>query len=158
MHAAKGSASGTYRHGGRSKYVGHLFGEMATAYTRAVSDPELLNLGAELALTEARIVDALEQRRLAQPAKASKASKRATAAIDLALTDQLDLKRRLATSQARILRDTHQMLTQGQVLEVIAQLVEIVRRHVQNPSEVTAVVVALSGLLDSGARAPTDAA
>jgi hypothetical protein len=189
MFAQKGLEASNFKHGGRSKYVGHLFGEMATAYNRAVTDPELLSLAAELALTEARIVDTLEQRRLGasgdryraigtalealetagraqdgvaaadalRTLKTLVAAGNRDAALELELTAQLDLKRRLASTQARILRDTHQMLTQGQVLEVIAQLVDVVRRNVTNPSEITAVVVALSGLLDTGDRAPPDA-
>lgn len=177
-----GAAHPNFRHGGRSKYLQYMHGKLAEKYQAATTDPDLISLSAELALTEARIADVLEQMDFtasrarwsaaAQALEQLQAAAKAGRAVDVAaasdrlqqvlragaadsdagaqLSDLTDLKRRLAEGQARIVRDTHQMLSMNQLLTIISQVVDVVSRNVKDPREVSAVVTDLKGLVGEG--------
>jgi len=74
------------------------------------------------------------------------------------LSDLIDLKRRLAEAQARILRDTHRMIPIDRMVELVAQVADIVQRNVADKHAVGAVVTDLARLLGPGAHPAPDPA
>lgn len=75
------------------------------------------------------------------------------AGLSTELAGQIELKRRLAEGQARILRDTYRMVSFDQVVQIFAQVVDMVKRNVKDPREVSAVVADLSRLIGPGVSA-----
>lgn len=134
-------------HGRRSQYGLVIAGSpLHQFYEAAQSDPNLVTLRNEIALTEARIAAQLEAL-VHQTRPKAEAGER--------LSNLVDLKRRLVEGQARVARDTFQTVALAHVVTFIAQVADLIRRYVSNPEEVAAVVRGLTDLL--GPRTDTPA-
>jgi hypothetical protein len=142
LHGGKslvGPAAPGFVHGRRSQYGLVLVGsKLSQFYEAAQSDPNLVTLRNEIALAEARIVALLD---------ALQSGRRRPRGFDAQLTELLHLKRKLVEGQARVARDTFQMVTQAQIQTFLAQVSDLITRYVTNVDEVAAVVGGLTRLL-----------
>lgn len=160
-----GIASPAYRHG---RYASSLPTGILDRYKEAASDPDLLDLGAEIALIGARIGDVLAGLDDQAPratwellAKAWKKYRTApdgvTSAQALAQVEQLisdgldqaqawqeivdlvDARRRLVESDRRRLVELQQHMTYEQAMTLVAFLSDSIKRHVTDPQQLAAI-------------------
>lgn len=124
-----GPASVHFKHGRHSKLLKDIKG-LNAHYERALADPDLLNLDAEIALIDARIGQLLEK------VKAPNAS------VD-GIWPQLDAlienRRKLVDTESKRLKDLHAMVSADRVMALVAYVSDAVKRHVKDPVALTAI-------------------
>jgi hypothetical protein len=177
-----------YHHGGKTpvglaapnyqtgRYSRYLPARLLERYHEAASDPQLLELQAEIALIDARLgellgrVDTGESGRRWRRAQAAAADYRAAlkrgedvdaardalfAAILAGVQDEaawadihatIEQRRKLAESERKRLVETNQTITVERAMLIIAGLTDIIRRHVPDPQQRAAIAADLSQL------------
>lgn len=176
MHGGKslaGIASPTLTTGRYSKY---LPTRLLERYETAQNDRELLAMGQEIALIDARLSDVLTRVDHGDSAElwndlheAVKAA-RLTGELDDVerlvargiedwtawgeIGKLIDRRRALVESERKRLVDLQQMLTTNEAVLLITRVIDIVRRHVTDRAALSAIGVELAGLVnaDGGRR------
>lgn len=132
-----GPANANFIHGRHSKMLKDVKG-LGAHYDRALEDPDLLRLDAEIALIDARLLSLLEK------------VKGPNASID-GIWPQIDAliesRRKVVDTESKRLKDLHAMLSVDRVLLIIRYLQDAVRKHVKDPAEQTAVFEEIRRLL-----------
>lgn len=176
MHGGKspvGIAHPSTRHG---RYSRDLPTRLVGKYEAAISDSELISVREEVGLVDARVSELLgrldskesashwlQLKGLVERFRSGDPSKRQQAAEDLsdwsteALTDYavwgevLDLverRRKLADTESKRLAATGQMMAAERVMLLVGALVDIVRRHVSDRDQLTAISREVGQLVD----------
>jgi hypothetical protein len=135
--AVSGPAHPNFKHGRHSILLKSI-PALGEHYERALSDPDLLSLTDEIAMTDARIGQLLEK------VKGPKAS------VD-GVWPQLELlmenRRKLVDTESKRMKDLHAMVSVDRVLLIIRYLQDAVRKHVKDPQEQTAIFTEMRRLL-----------
>ena len=117
---------------------------LVEAYRRSQDDPARLELGAEIALVDARIGELL--RGIDQGTEEDDATWRVIAEL-------IDRRRKLVESERRRLVQAEQMISAEQALALLALLVEAVHEHVHDRHALRAIVDEYTRL--TGTATPT---
>jgi len=183
LHGGKtpvGSANPSFKHGRYSKY---LPTRLLERYHESQSDPELLNLSAEISLVDARLAELLKRVDTGEAkdhwTQASKLIKDVRAAgSDRVLVQQLigelgetikeaqqdysvwdeinrqmDQRRRLVESERKRLVEMQQFISQEKAIVLVTALLDAIKRHVTDRKALTAVSNELVRILGSPSSA-----
>lgn len=141
-----GPASPSFKHGRYSVLLKDIKG-IGEHYTRALADPDLLNLADNIALVDARLTQLLEQ--VARGGRGHSIDR-----LWPQIEELIENRRKLVDTEAKRLKDLHAMLSVDRVLLIIRYLQDVVRQCVKDPHEQSAVFVELRKLMKPDAALP----
>jgi hypothetical protein len=133
-NSLSGPASATWKHG---RYSNLRPTKLRETYERQRTDPDLISLREEIALTDARIALVLDQ--------INDEDGRPSLWRELRRT--IDQGRRLAETERKLLVSVHQSLTADQVIALVTQLVDVVARRVRDREVLAAVLADVERLI-----------
>lgn len=136
-----GPASPHFKHGRHSVLLKDIKG-LGQHYERALADPDLLRLDAEIALTDARIGDLLE--------RVSGSKRQAGVTIDglwPQLENLIENRRKLVDTESKRMKDLHAMVSVDRVMLIVSYLADSVKKHVRDRDVQTAILNDLRRLL-----------
>lgn len=142
--AAIGPAASNFKHGRHSVLLKDIKG-LGEHYERALADPDLLRLDAEVALTDARIGSLLEK------VKGPRAS---VDGIWPQLEGLIETRRKLVDTESKRLKDLHAMVSVDRVMLIVSYLADSVKKHVKDREVQTAILTDLRRLLKPEATLP----
>lgn len=144
---AKAMANGKcYHHGGSAKkglalpqtkhgrYSKDLPTRLLSRYEEAISDPELLNLSAEIALTDAMTRDVMASLQKAKPNDKDEVNKHFHRLVNL--TEQ---RRKLVETEQKRRVAMQNMITAESAATMVAALLDSVKRHVSDQRVLAAI-------------------
>lgn len=120
-----GAAHPAFIHGRYSKYLPTRLSER---YRTAATDPDLLALGSEVALLDARLAELVERTNATE-----------AGVVWAEIVQLVEQRRRLVESERRRLVDLQQYLTAEQALGLITAITASVRRHVHDREALRAI-------------------
>lgn len=132
-----GPASPHFKHGRHSVLLREIKG-MGEHYERALADPNLLALDAEIALTDARISAVLEK------VKGPRAS---IDGVWPQVENLMEQRRKLVDTESKRLKDLHAMVSVDRVMLIVSYLADSVKKHVKDPAVQTAIFTDMRRLL-----------
>ena len=127
----RGHALPQTRHG---RYSKDLPTYLASRFHESQSDPDLLNLRAEIALIDTRLGELVASLNK-EPDSAEEEPRSPWPAI----TELTEQRRKLVETERKRLVDMQQMITAEQAAVLIAALTDAVRRHVHDPDILAAI-------------------
>lgn len=135
-----GPASPHFKHGRHSKLLKEIPG-LTAHYERALADPDLLRLDAEVALVDARIGDLL--------ARTAKAKGKGTTVDGIwpQLEALIDARRKLVVAESSRMKDLHAMVSVDRVMTLVAYVTDTVRRHVTDRAALAGIFADLRKIL-----------
>lgn len=143
----RGAASPHFKTG---RYSRSLPGHLLAAYEQALSDPRLLSLRHELALTDAMIANLLQQLDDDSPDSAYSGIFRQIGRL-------IDQRRRLVESEVKHIVLAREMMTAEEVMTLMGAVVEIVTRYLPDPKDRAAIAEELASLMNNGPETPIGA-
>lgn len=135
----RGAASPHFKTGRHSR---SLPGHLVAAYERALSDPRLLSLHDDIALTDAMLAETLSQ--LDDDTPVSKERRIFRQARRL-----IEQRRRLVESEIKHIVLAREMLTAEEVMTLLGAVVEIVTRYLPDPKERAAIAEEINALIST---------
>lgn len=145
-----GPASGTFKHGRHSILLKDIKG-LGANYERALADPDLLSLTAEIAITDARISDLLER-------VSTTKRKQAGASLDgiwPQLENLVENRRKLVDTESKRMKDLHAMVSVDRVMLIVSYLADSVKKHVKDRDVQMLILTDLRRLLKPEAALPS---
>lgn len=143
--AAVGPAAANFKHGRHSVLLKDIKG-LGEHYERALADPDLLNLDAEIALVDARIGSMLEK------VKGPRAS---VDGIWPQLDALIESRRKLVDTQSKRLKDLHAMVSVDRVMLIVSVLADSVKKHVRDRDAQAAIFQDMRRFFKPEAALPT---
>jgi hypothetical protein len=144
----RGAASPHFKTG---RYSRSLPGHLLAAYERALTDPKLLSLRDEVALTDAMIAELLRQ--LDDDSPASKYRR-----IFRQIGRLIERRRRLVETEVRHIVLAREMLTAEETLTLVESIVAVVTRYLPDPSDRQAIAEEIHALVSTaGTETPLGA-
>lgn len=140
----RGTSSPHFRHG---RYSRSLPGQLLAIYEKTVRDPRLLSLRDEIALTEAMIVDRLQDLKDDTPDGQRWC-------IFRKIGQLIDARRRLVETEVRHVVLAREVLTAEEAMTLVRAVVEVVTRYVPDPMDRAAVAEEISQLVDMDSGIP----
>jgi hypothetical protein len=116
-------------------------------YEKTVRDPRLLSLRDEIALTEAMIVDHLQDLKDETPEDQRWC-------IFRKIGQLIDARRRLVETEVRHIVLAREVLTAEEAMTLVRAVVEVVTRYVPDPMDRAAVAEEISQLVDMDSEIP----
>lgn len=151
----KGIASPHFKTG---RYSRHLPAQLAERYEAALTDPDLISLRDEIALTDAEIGRALAILQDIPPEfddpKERSAWHREQGRTRTRINDLIEQRRKLVETERKRLVDLQQMMTAEQAMLFMSAIVNIVRRHVDDRDILAAISADVDRLITQRGREP----
>ena len=122
--AAVGIAAPAFKHGRRSRY--NVAAHLTEAHARHLVDPDYLRLVDEIALVSTRIEELAQLDKRTEDQRAE-------------LERLIDLRRKLAETEAKTIKTGHDVLTGEQIALFSRAVLEAVRRHVPERDRLEAI-------------------
>lgn len=140
--AAIGPASPNFKHGRHSKLLKDIKG-LSAHYERALADPDLLRLDAEVALTDARISQLLAKVGQAK----GKWAQQTVEGVWPQLDALIETRRKLVDTETKRMKDMHAMVSVDRVMTLVAYVSDSVKRHVTDKAALALIFADLRKLL-----------
>lgn len=144
----RGPASPHFKTG---RYSRSLPGHLLATYERALSDPRLLSLRDELALTDAMLAETLSQLDDDTPATNERRIWREVRKL-------IDQRRRLVEAEVKHIVLAREMMTAEEAMTLLGTVVDIVTRYLPDPKDRAAIAEDIAALIaTSGPEMPLGA-
>jgi hypothetical protein len=143
----RGAASPHFKTG---RYSRSLPGRLVAAYEEALSDPRLLSLRDDIALTDAMLMETLSQFDDDTPTT----KKRRVVRDACKLIEQ---RRRLVDSEVKHIVLAREMITAEEAMSLMRAMVAIVTRYIPDPKDRAAIVEEVHALMNHGPETPIGA-
>ncbi len=143
----RGAASPHFKTG---RYSRSLPGRLVAAYEEALSDPRLLSLRDELALTDAMLMETLSQFDDDTPATKKRRIVRDACKL-------IEQRRRLVDSEVKHIVLAREIITTEEAMSLMRAMVSIVTRYIPDPKDRAAIVEEVHALMNNGPETPIGA-